>query len=129
MEIKDQHQEVDSEVELDAYADALAALAQPTRLRLFKLLVAAADPSGQAGGMPAGELARTLDVSPSSLSFHLKALSWNKLVSARREGRSIIYSARFDRMEALLRFLLDDCCGGRCTPLTTRRQPAEENAQ
>ena len=93
---------------------ALAALAQASRLAVFRLLV-------QRGpeGMAATKIAEQLSISPSSLSFHLKELSHAQLVSPRHEGRFVIYSANFDTMNGLIGFLTDNCCGGNvCTPVT-----------
>ena len=86
---------------------ALAALAQETRLAAFRLLV-------QAGpeGLSAGEVASRLGVPSPTLSFHLRALLHARLVSARREGRSLLYSASYGRFQALLAFLTDKCCTG-----------------
>lgn len=87
---------------------ALAALAQESRLSVFRLLVGAG-PSGTA----AGAIAERLGIAPATLSFHLSQLSHAGLVVARREGRSIIYSPDIAAMKALMAFLLHDCCGGR----------------
>lgn len=84
---------------------SLTALAQESRLRVFRLLVAA-------GEMPAGEIAERLALPPATLTFHLKELSHAGLVESRREGRSIIYSLRCDGMRELLEFLAKDCCQG-----------------
>jgi ArsR family transcriptional regulator len=97
----------------DAVA-ALAALAQDSRLEVFRLLV-------QAGpeGMPAGQVAQQLDLAPNTLTFHFDRLRQAGLVTVRREGRSMIYAARFAAMNALLGFLTENCCGGapqRCAP-------------
>jgi DNA-binding transcriptional ArsR family regulator len=86
---------------------ALTALAQESRLRVFRLLV----PAGSEG-MSAGEIAERLDLPPATLTFHLKELSHAGLVESRREGRSIIYSLRCDGMRELLNFLAKDCCKG-----------------
>lgn len=91
---------------------SLAALAQESRLAVFRLLV-------QAGpeGMAASRIAEALDIAPSSLSFHLKELSHASLVSATKAGRSIIYAANYDAMNGLLAFLTENCCGGvACAP-------------
>lgn len=88
--------------------DALAALAHPTRLQAFRLLVAA-EPQGVA----AGTLAALLAVPPSTLSVHLARLEDAGLVSGRRASRNIFYSAGIDRVRRLTAFLLDECCGGR----------------
>ena len=91
---------------------ALAALAQDNRLDVFRLLV-------QAGhdGMPAGAVSEALDLAPNTLTFHFDRLRMAGLVTVRREGRSMIYAARFETMNDLLGFLTDNCCGGvPCTP-------------
>ena len=102
----------------------LAALAQPSRLAVFRLLV-------QAGpnGMPAGEIAERLELASTTLSFHLKALSHGGLAQSRQDGRFLIYSANFDAMNALIAFLTENCCMGSscdvagvaCKPATTAR--------
>ncbi|MGB8277278.1 MAG: metalloregulator ArsR/SmtB family transcription factor [Methylovirgula sp.] len=86
---------------------ALAALAQDNRLAIFRLLV-------QAGpeGLPAGSVAAALDLAPNTLSFHFDRLRQAGLVTVHREGRSMIYAARFETMNALLGFLTENCCGG-----------------
>ncbi|WP_343733045.1 metalloregulator ArsR/SmtB family transcription factor [Duganella sp.] len=91
---------------------ALAALAQDSRLAVFRLLV-------QAGpaGLAASKIAGQLDLAPSSLSFHLKELSHAGLVVGRQAGRFVIYSANFDTMHGLIAFLTENCCGGQsCAP-------------
>ncbi|MBU1361914.1 MAG: metalloregulator ArsR/SmtB family transcription factor [Gammaproteobacteria bacterium] len=85
----------------------LAALAQPVRLRVFRALVVA----GPAGLTP-GVLSEQLEVAPTSLSFHLKELTHAGLVSQERDGRNLIYRASFDRMNALLGYLTENCCEG-----------------
>src|SRR6476469_9026057 len=96
----------------DAIA-ALAALAQDNRLDVFRLLV-------QAGpeGMPAGQVADALGLAPNTLTFHFDRLRVAGLVTVRREGRSMIYAAQFEAMNALLGFLTENCCGGvpECAP-------------
>ena len=95
----------------DAIA-ALAALAQDNRLDVFRLLV-------QAGpeGMQAGAVAEALDLAPNTLTFHFDRLRTAGLVTVRREGRSMIYTARFETMNTLLGFLTENCCGGvSCAP-------------
>ncbi len=86
---------------------ALAALAQETRLSVFRLLV-------QAGpeGMPAGSIGAKLGVAPATLSFHLKELSHAGLVTSRQESRFIHYMADFAQMAALMTFLTQNCCKG-----------------
>ena len=98
---------------------ALAALAQETRLGIFRFLV-------QAGptGMAAGEIAAELAIAPATLSFHLKELSHADLVIARQEGRFIFYSTNFSQMNALVAFLTENCCardGVSCAPPTRSR--------
>ncbi|WP_203070995.1 ArsR/SmtB family transcription factor [Falsiroseomonas ponticola] len=105
--------------------EALAALAQETRLLVFRRLVVAG-----AEGLPAGEIARLLSVPPNTLSTHLAVLSRAGLVTARRQGRSVIYAAAMPGIDALIDFLLRDCCGGRaelCGALTSRR-PSHDRA-
>src|SRR3569623_714472 len=86
---------------------ALAALAQDSRLQVFRLLV-------QAGpqGLAPMQIAEKLDIAPSSLSFHLKEMTHAQLTVSARNGRSIVYSANFATMIALILFLSDYCCGG-----------------
>ena len=94
---------------------ALAALAHRGRLDVFRRLVRAGPE-----GMAAGEIARVTDSLPNTLSANLALLASAGLVTSRRDGRSIIYSAAYDRMRELLGFLVDDCCGGKpeiCAPL------------
>ncbi|MEO1730739.1 MAG: metalloregulator ArsR/SmtB family transcription factor [Pseudomonadota bacterium] len=92
---------------LDKAVDALAALAQVHRLSIFRELV-------QAGcaGLAAGTIAERLNIPRSSLSFHLSALKQGGMVSERREGRSIIYTADYAAMRGLIAFLLHNCCAG-----------------
>jgi ArsR family transcriptional regulator, arsenate/arsenite/antimonite-responsive transcriptional repressor len=86
---------------------ALAALAQDNRLDAYRLLV-------QAGpqGMPAGQVAAALGLPPNTLSFHFDRLRNAGLVTVRRDGRSLIYAARYDTMNALLGYLTENCCRG-----------------
>lgn len=90
---------------------SLSALAQESRLEVFRLLVQAGD-----NGLPAGDIAARLDIPASSLSFHLNNLAQGSLVKSVREGRSIIYTANFDQMRGLVAYLLENCCGGICGP-------------
>lgn len=91
---------------------ALSALAQDTRLAIFRLLVQAGE-----AGLAAGSIAEALAIPASSLSFHLKELSHAGLASARQEGRYVIYSAHFDTMHGLIAYLTENCCGGApCLP-------------
>jgi len=94
---------------------SLGALAQETRLDIFRLLV-------QRGpeGMAAGEIGQRLGLPSATLSFHLNQLRFAGLVSSRRQSRSIIYSANFKAMTELIRYLTENCCGGKpelCMPV------------
>lgn len=92
---------------------ALAALAQESRLAVFRLLV-------QAGpeGIAATRIAEQLGTPPSSLSFHLKELTHAELATQTKAGRSLIYTANFATMNGLIAFLTEDCCGGNvCSPV------------
>lgn len=86
---------------------ALAALAQESRLAIFRLLIQAG-PSG----LPAGRIGEALGVGSSALSFHLKELAHAGLVTSRQEGRFVIYTAQFDTMSELVGFLTENCCAG-----------------
>lgn len=86
---------------------ALGALAQETRLRVFRLLVVA----GREGLTP-GHMAEELGASPTALSFHLKELNQAGLIDVERDGRNLIYRAHFERMNALLGYLTEHCCAG-----------------
>ncbi|MBN9397562.1 MAG: helix-turn-helix transcriptional regulator [Candidatus Melainabacteria bacterium] len=91
---------------------ALGALAQETRLDIFRLLVR----KGSAG-MAAGDLSTHFEIPPATMSFHLKELSNAGLIASRRESRSIIYAANYGHMQELLGFLMENCCadnGGNC---------------
>lgn len=92
--------------EMDAI-QALAALAQSNRLRIFRALVGAGD-----AGMSPGAIADALGLPGPTLSFHLKELLHAGLISQRRSGRSLIYRAEYRRMNALLDYLTANCCGG-----------------
>lgn len=94
--------------------DVFAALAQDTRLDVFRLLVKAHDPDPTKGGLPAGEIASRMGVAPATLSFHLKELARAGLLVSRKDGRSIIYRVQFEKVAAIANFLLEDCCEGRC---------------
>jgi ArsR family transcriptional regulator len=99
---------------------ALAALAQDNRLDVYRLLV-------QAGpeGMPAGAVAEALGLAPNTLTFHFDRLRQAGLIAVRRDGRSMIYAAHFETMNALLDYLTENCCGGepeKCRP-TRRKTP------
>ena len=108
----------------DAVA-ALSALAQENRLAVFRLLVAAGPQ-----GMPAGQIAEALDLASNTLTFHFDRLRMAGLVTVRRDGRSMIYAAQFETMNALLGFLTENCCQGAacapsvCAPTNSRRAKA-----
>lgn len=98
---------------------ALSALAQEHRLAAFRLLVQAGEQ-----GLPAGVIAERLGVVPSSMSFHLSALSNAGLIEQRRESRLVIYSARYAAMNALMAYLTENCCGGvDCSAAADRASP------
>jgi ArsR family transcriptional regulator, arsenate/arsenite/antimonite-responsive transcriptional repressor len=92
-------------VEANAAVEALGALAQESRLAVFRLLVRQGP-----GGMPAGRVAEALGIPPATLSFHLAQLGHAGLVLSRRDGRRIIYSADYDAMQELMAFLTEKCC-------------------
>lgn len=101
---------------------ALSALAQESRLAAFRLLVSAGP-----AGLAAGEIAEQLQISPATLSFHLKMLSHAGLLDSQREGRSIRYTASFETMDGVIHFLTSNCCGGdpaSCFPTATRKKRA-----
>jgi DNA-binding transcriptional ArsR family regulator len=99
---------------------ALSALAQPSRLAAFRLLVAAG-----AQGMAAGAIGEKLDLPPATLSFHLAGLTRAGLAQSRQDGRFVIYTANFENMNSLVAFLTENCCGGAsCAPASC--QPSVE---
>jgi DNA-binding transcriptional ArsR family regulator len=114
---------------LDAVA-ALAALAQDNRLDIFRLLV-------QAGpdGMAAGRVAQELKLAPNTLTFHFDRLRVAGLVTVQRDGRSMIYAARYETMNGLVGFLTENCCQGApasCAPVAvckTQGASHETNAR
>lgn len=100
---------------------AMAALAQPTRLDTFKLLV-----NREPDGVPVGELARLIDVPQNTMSAHLAILTRAGLITGERRSRSIIYRANLEGFRSVIAFLLKDCCGGRadlCQPLIDELVP------
>jgi ArsR family transcriptional regulator, arsenate/arsenite/antimonite-responsive transcriptional repressor len=102
----------------DALA-ALAALAQDNRLDVFRLLVEAGPE-----GMAAGTVSGALKLAPNTLTFHFDRLREAGLVTVRRDGRSMIYAARYDTMNGLLAYLTENCCRGRadqCAPATSEK--------
>lgn len=103
-------------MEKKTVVSALAALAQDTRLDVFRLLV-----QQGATGLAAGEIAAELGLAPATLSFHLKELAHAGLVSSRQDGRFIYYAADYEAMGRLLAFLTENCCaadGQGCSPGT-----------
>lgn len=101
--------------------DVFAALAQPTRLEAFRLIV-----EHEPHGLPAGEVARRLDVPQNTMSTHLAVLSRAGLISSERHSRSIVFRAEMDRVRDVASFLVSDCCGGRpelCEPLVAEFTP------
>ena len=108
---------------LDA-TEALSALSQESRLQVYRLLVEAGPE-----GMQAGQIATALDLPPNTLTFHFDRLRHAALVTVRREGRSMIYAARFDTMNALIAYLTKNCCAGaaeKCAPRVCK--PARKSA-
>ena len=92
--------------------DALAALAQETRLKAYRVLVEAGP-----AGLPAGRIGEELGLPPATLSFHLAHLARTGLVRSRQDGRFVIYSADFQNMNQLVGYLTENCCGRRaCAP-------------
>jgi ArsR family transcriptional regulator len=95
-------------MEVKTAVTALTALAQESRLRIFRLLIQAGET-----GLAAGEIGEALDIPAATLTFHLKELSHAGLIESEREGRSIRYALRIDGIRDLLNYLLHDCCKGR----------------
>jgi len=91
----------------DQVVSALSALAQPTRLAIYRMLVAAGR-----DGLAAGQIAEKMEAAPASLSFHFKTLNHAGLVESRQDGRFIYYAANFDVMNGLVGYLTENCCGG-----------------
>src|SRR5690348_9137785 len=107
-------------METKQVVDALAALAQETRLGVYRLLVEAGP-----DGMPAGSIGEELDLPAPTLPFHLAHLPRTGLVRSRQDGRFVIYSADFQNMNQLVGYLTENCCGGRgCAPSTIRKRRA-----
>ena len=106
-------------VETKRAIEALGALAQETRLKVFRLLV-------QAGpaGMAAGRIAEKLDLPAATLSFHLAGLARAGLARSQQDGRFVIYSADFGHMNELVGFLTENCCGGQSCEATRKEAPA-----
>ena len=103
-------------MEVKTAVTALSALAQESRLRVFRLLARQG-----VEGLAAGRIAEQLEITPATLSFHLNRLSHAGLIVSRREGRSVIYGLSVEGIRSLMGFLIEDCCGGRpelCQPST-----------
>lgn len=101
---------------------ALAALAQETRLAAYRMLVEAGP-----DGLPAGEIAGRLGIPPATASFHLSQLAHAGLTQSRTLGRFVIYSTNFERMNGLISFLTDNCCGGQsCAPVCSSANSGEK---
>jgi len=101
-------------MKIKSAVESLSALAQESRLSIFRLLVQAGK-----GGVPAGVLGEQLGIPAATLSFHLKELSHAKLIKSRAEGRYVIYSACFSEMDKLIAYLTENCCAGdavQCAP-------------
>jgi ArsR family transcriptional regulator len=108
------HFDNNGSVKITDATQALAALAQETRLAIFRLLIEAGPE-----GMNAGAIAEAVGIPPATLSFHIAQLARAGLVSARQESRFIFYSANYPTMDDLIAFLTDNCCeGGACLPKT-----------
>ena len=111
-------------METEQVLDALAALAQRSRLAVFKLLVKAGP-----AGLAAGAIGEKLELPPATLSFHLAHLARAGLVHHRQEGRFVIYSASFENMNALVGYLTENCCAGAaCAPAPASRRRAAAKA-
>lgn len=108
-------------MDTDSAIAALAALAQPSRLDAFRLLV-----RHEPDGLPAGEVARLLNVPQNTMSAHLTSLARAGLATSERQSRVINYRADLDRLKSLTLFLIKDCCGGKaelCEPLVAELLP------
>jgi ArsR family transcriptional regulator, arsenate/arsenite/antimonite-responsive transcriptional repressor len=109
-------------VELNTAVQRLGALAHDTRLSIFRLLVRRGG-----AGLPAGEIATRLEIAPPNASFHLAELTRVGLITAKREGRNVIYSVAFSVMSGLMDYLQENCCAEEAPPTIplksiTRRQ-------
>jgi ArsR family transcriptional regulator, arsenate/arsenite/antimonite-responsive transcriptional repressor len=109
-------------MEMNRALDALAALAQETRLKVYRLLVEAGPE-----GLPAGRVGEELDLPPATLSFHLAHLTRAGLARSRQDGRFVIYSSDFQNMNALVGYLTENCCGGGACPPSSA--PASRKAR
>jgi ArsR family transcriptional regulator len=112
-------------MEMTQAVDALYALAQETRLGIYRLLVEAGPE-----GMAAGRIGEEMKLPPATLSFHLAHLARTGLARSRQEGRYVIYSADFDSVNALVGYLTENCCGGRaCAPAPASLAARPRNKQ
>ena len=110
-------------MEMIQAVQSLSALAQASRLSIFRLLVRAGP-----GGMAAGSIGEKLDLPPATLSFHLASLTRAGLARSRQDGRFVIYSADFESMSALVDFLTENCCGGQsCAPASCQPETKKGN--
>jgi ArsR family transcriptional regulator len=108
-------------METSSAIDVLSALAQPTRLEAFRIIM-----KHEPQGLPAGDVARLLDVPQNTMSTHLAILARAGLISSQRQSRSIVYRAEIDTVREIASFLVNDCCGGRpelCEPLVAEFTP------
>lgn len=113
-------------MEMKAASESLSALSQETRLAVFRLLIRQGP-----NGLKAGDIARSLEVAPATLSFHLGQLERAGLIASRRLGRQIFYAADIEGTRRLIGFLTEDCCQGRpelCGGLLEAALPGEETA-
>lgn len=110
-------------MEITDAVTALAAIAQETRLAVFRALVVAGP-----DGLSAGRIADALAVAPATLSFHLKELDRAGLITARQDGRYVIYAANFEQMNALLGFLTENCCRDGSTGCASVNNTSTETA-
>jgi ArsR family transcriptional regulator, arsenate/arsenite/antimonite-responsive transcriptional repressor len=112
-------------METQTVVDALGALAQPSRLELFRVLVRRG-----LGGLAAGEIAERLGIPATTLSFHLSTLTRAGLITARRHGRSIVYAADYGRMQTLMAYLTENCCQeGGCAPAASAARERKSHGE
>ena len=111
-------------MEMTQAVQSLSALAQESRLSIFRLLV-------QAGpeGMAAGSIGEKLDLPPATLSFHLAGLTRAGIARSRQDGRFVIYSANFESMNRLVGYLTENCCGGKSCDVSTLEGKSEETTR
>lgn len=94
-------------MEIKTAIEALGALSQESRLGVFRLLIREGTE-----GLPAGEIGDRMNLAPATLSFHLSALRHANLIESRREGRRLVYNARYETISELMGFLMENCCQG-----------------